>query len=81
MKIALEDILTGGLGLVVVMLAIAGVLAWVGWMRRLGFWHFLGRHSAPLGPSRAELSYRGGLSSCRPVSGLTNTWRRRSSQA
>jgi len=72
MKIALEDILTGGLGLVVVMLAIAGVLAWVGWMRRLGFWHFLGRHSAPLGPSRAELSYRGGLSSCRPVPAAAN---------
>ena len=74
MKIALEDILTGGLGLVVVMLAIAGVLAWVGWMRRLGFWHFLGRHSAPLGPSRAELSYRGGLSSpgpfLRPIPGM-----------
>ena len=54
MKIALEDILTGGLGLVVVMLAIAGVLAWVGWMRRLGFWHFwegIQRLSAPAVPS------------------------------
>ena len=46
MKIALEDILTGGLGLVVVLLAIAGVLAWVGWMRRLGFWHFGNAFSA-----------------------------------
>ena len=72
MKIALEDILTGGLGLVVVMLAIAGVLAWVGWMRRLGFWHFLGAHSAPLGPGRVELSYRGGLSSCQPVPAAAN---------
>ena len=42
-----EDLLTGGLGLVVVLFAIAGVLAWVGWMRRLGFWHFLGTPSAP----------------------------------
>ena len=41
--------------LVVVLFAIAGVLAWVGWMRRLGFWHFLGTPSAPLGPSCAEL--------------------------
>ena len=53
--------------LVVVLFAIAGVLAWVGWMRRLGFWHFLGTPSAPLGPSCAELSYRGG-SLRRPIS-------------
>ena len=40
--------------LVVVLFAIAGVLAWVGWMRRLGFWHFLGTPSAPLGPAMAD---------------------------
>jgi hypothetical protein len=40
MKIALEDILTGGLGLVVMLCAIAAVLAWITWMRRLGFGTF-----------------------------------------
>jgi hypothetical protein len=54
MKIALEDILTGGLGLVVMLCAIAGVLAWITWMRRLGFWHFLGTPSAPLAPAMAD---------------------------
>ena len=54
MKIALEDILTGGLGLVVVLCAIAGVLAWITWMRRLGFWHFLGTPSAPVGPAMGD---------------------------
>ena len=51
MKITPEDILTGGLGLVVVLCAMAAVLAWIGWMRRRGFWHFLGTRSAPLGPA------------------------------
>jgi len=54
MKITPEDILTGGLGLVVVLFAMAAVLAWVGWMRRLGFWHFLGTPSGPLGPAVAD---------------------------
>ena len=63
MKIALEDILTGGLGLVVVLLAIAGVLAWIGWMRRLGFWHFLGTPSAPLSPAMAD-GGRGRIRTC-----------------
>jgi len=50
MRVTPEDILTGGLGLVVVLFVIVGVLAWITWMRRLGFWHFLGmlqRLSAP----------------------------------
>ena len=51
MKIALEEILTGCLGLVVVLFATAAVLVWVGWMRRRGFWHFLGTRSAPLRPT------------------------------
>jgi hypothetical protein len=82
MKIALEDILTGGLGLVVMLCAIAGVLAWITWMRRLGFWHFLGTPSAPLAPAMADpwakyhsvnrvrravsVSYSGGLRACPP---------------
>jgi hypothetical protein len=74
MKIALEDILTGGLGLVVMLCAIAGVLAWITWMRRLGFWHFLRTPSATLGPSRAELSYRGGLSSPARFCGEYREW-------
>ena len=50
MRVTPEDILTGGLGLVVVLFVIVGVLAWITWMRRLGFWHFwerLQRLSAP----------------------------------
>jgi len=62
MKITPEDILTGGLGLVVVLFATAAVLAWIGWMRRRGFWHFLGTRSAPLGlaePSTRPCARRG----------------------
>ena len=50
MSVTPEDILTGGLGLVVVLSAIAAVLAWIGRMRRLGFgtfWERLQRLSAP----------------------------------
>ena len=54
MRVTPEDILTGGLGLVVVLFVIVGVLAWITWMRRLGFWHFLGMPSAPLGPAMAD---------------------------
>jgi len=54
MRVTPEDILTGGLGLVVVLFVIVGVLAWITWMRRLGFWHFLGTPSAPLAPAMAD---------------------------
>jgi hypothetical protein len=65
MKIALEDILTGCLGLVVVLLVIATMLVWVGWMRRRGFWHFLGTRSAPLGPAVPGLWAKVSLSKAR----------------
>ena len=55
MRVTPEDILTGGLGLVVVLFVIVDVLAWITWMRRLGFWHFMGasrpRHGGVRGPS------------------------------
>ena len=53
MRVTPEDVLTGGLGLVVVLFVIVGVLAWITWMRRLGFWHFMGasrpRHGGSVG--------------------------------
>jgi hypothetical protein len=48
MRITTENMLAGGLGLVVALFVIAGVLAWIAWMRRRGFWYFFGNHSAPL---------------------------------
>ena len=87
MSVTPEDILTGGLGLVVVLSAIAAVLAWIGWMRRLGFWHFLGTPSAPLGPAMADpwAKYhsvepgeaRGGLRACRRKNDRRNAHRGR----
>ena len=78
MKIALEDILTGGLGLVVVMLAIAGVLPGSDGCAGSVF----GTLWVPLGPAMAEsvgqvsliepgeargsVSYSGGLRACPP---------------
>jgi hypothetical protein len=54
MRVTPEDILTGGLGLVVVLFVIVGVLAWITWMRRLGFWRFSRTPSAPLGRAMAD---------------------------
>ena len=82
MRITPEDILTGGLGLVVALFVIAAVLAWISVDAPARFLALYGnafsasrpRHGGVRGPSithrageaRGSVSYSGGLRACPP---------------